>query len=126
MKLVHKASGAVLASQISRAVTLKARLIGLLGRNAFPEGEALVLEPCSSIHTFFMQFPIDAAFLSNDGRVLKLYESLQPWRATRIHPSAALVVELPAGTLARTGTREGDRLVFVAGPARGPSDGRAI
>lgn len=126
MTLVHEASGAVLASKIERAVTVKARLIGLLGRDAFPAGEALVLEPCSSIHTFFMRFPIDAAFLSDDGRVLKTYQSMKPWRATRIHPSAALVVELPAGTLARTGTREGDRLAFLAGPALRREDGRSI
>ena len=114
MTLVHCSSGAVLASQVRRAASLKERLIGLLGSDGLPEGEALVLEPCSSIHTFFMRFPIDVAFLSPDGRVLKLYKALKPWRATRLYPSAAMAVELPAGTCERTGTREGDRLELLA------------
>jgi uncharacterized membrane protein (UPF0127 family) len=113
MKLVHKTSGAILARHVERAVTVGARLIGLLGRDALAEGEALVIEPCSSIHTFFMRFAIDVAFLSDDGRVLGTYQAMKPWRATRLYPSAALVVEMPAGTLERTGTREGDRLAFV-------------
>ena len=114
MKLVHLRTGAVLANHVERAATVKSRLLGLLGREALPEGEALLLEPCTSIHTFFMRFPIDVAFVGADGRVLKLYESLKPWRATWLHRTAALAIELPAGTCERTGTRDGDRLELRA------------
>jgi uncharacterized membrane protein (UPF0127 family) len=91
---------------------MRARLRGLLGRDGLPEGAALVIEPCTSIHTFFMRFSIDAAFVNKAGRVVRAIAEIKPWRATRIYPSAALVVELPAGTLARTGTLEGDELSF--------------
>jgi len=103
-------TGAVLAHRLERARTPLARLRGLLGRTSLPEGEALMIEPCASIHTFFMRFPIDAAFLSQDLRVVRAIAALKPWRATRLHRDAAMVVELPGGTLARTGTREGDVL----------------
>jgi len=103
-------TGAVLAHRVERARAPLARLRGLLGRSALPEGEALVIEPCASIHTFFMRFPIDAAFLSHDLRVVRAIADLKPWRATLPHRGAAMVVELPGGTLARTGTREGDVL----------------
>jgi uncharacterized membrane protein (UPF0127 family) len=43
---------------------------------------------------------------------------MKPWRATRVYPSAAMVVELPAGTLQRTGTSEGDVLMFEAQSTR--------
>ena len=112
MRLLNRRSGAALATDVERAVTVRARLRGLLGRTSLPEGAALVIEPCTSIHTLFMRFPIDAAFLSKQGRVLRAISDLRPWRATRIYPAAALVVELPAGTLSRTGTREGDELAF--------------
>ena len=114
MRLVHQRSGAVLAERVERAATLPSRLAGLLGRDALAEGEALLLEPCTSIHTFFMRFTIDVTFLGRDGRVLRAIPCLRPWRATRLYPSAALAVELPSGTLDRTGTREGDQLVFIA------------
>ena len=101
---------AVLASRVERAATPIERIRGLLGRESLPDGDALLIEPCTSIHTFFMRFPIDAAFLSRDFRVIRAISRLKPWRATRFHPRAAMVVELPGGTLARTGTREGDLL----------------
>jgi uncharacterized protein len=103
-------TGAVLAHRAERAAAPIARLRGLLGRQSLPDGEALVIEPCTSIHTFFMRFAIDAVFLSRDLRVIRAISSLKPWRATRLYPRAALAVELPGGTLLRTGTREGDVL----------------
>ena len=36
------------------------------------------------------------------------------FRESRFHPRAAMVVELPDGTLARTGTREGDLLELAS------------
>jgi uncharacterized membrane protein (UPF0127 family) len=118
MRLVNQGSGAVLAERVERAVTVRQRLRGLLGRSSLPEGEALVIEPCSSIHTFFMRFSIDAAFLARGGRVVRAISGMKPWRATRVYPSAAMVVELPAGTLQRTGTSEGDVLMFEAQSTR--------
>jgi uncharacterized membrane protein (UPF0127 family) len=110
MILRNGRTGAVLAERVERASTPFARLRGLLGRRALGDGEALVIDPCASIHTFFMRFPIDAAFLSRDLAVVRTLIGLRPWRATRFHRRAAMVVELPAGTLARTQTREGDVL----------------
>ena len=94
-------------------MTVRTRLRGLLGRDSLPDGAALVIEPCTSIHTFFMRFSIDAAFLDRAGRVVRAISNLRPWRATRIYPKAAMVVELPAGTLRRTDTREGDALHWL-------------
>ena len=111
-RLWNPRTGAVLAQRVERARTPWARLRGLLGRDALPGGEALCIEPCTSIHTFFMRFPIDALFLRRDGLVVRAVASLRPFRATRFYPSAAMAVELPAGTLLRTGTREGDVLAF--------------
>lgn len=112
MRLINGRNGAVLAEKVERAQTMTARLRGLLGRPSLPEGEALVIEPCSSIHTFFMRFAIDAAFVARDGRVVRAISAMRPWRATRLYPAAAMAVELPAGTLARSGTGEGDVLLF--------------
>jgi uncharacterized membrane protein (UPF0127 family) len=113
VRLVNRRNGAVLAERVERAASVRARLKGLLGRTSLPEGEALCIAPCTSIHTFFMKFPIDAAFLRRDGLLLRAIGDLRPWRATRVYPAAAMVLELPAGTLERTSTREGDVLDLV-------------
>ncbi|MFL5457464.1 MAG: DUF192 domain-containing protein [Myxococcales bacterium] len=109
---MNRRNGAVLAERIERATRLWERMRGLLGRRELREGDGLAIEPCTSIHTFFMGFPIDAAFLDRNGRVIRAIPHLRPFRATRVYPSATQVVELPAGRLARTETREGDSLSF--------------
>ena len=112
LRLVNRTRGAVLADRVESAHRIRDRLRGLLGRAELGRGEALAIRPCASVHTFFMRFEIDAVFLDRDGRVLRALAGLRPWRATRFHLRAEQVVELPAGTVARTGTREGDELAF--------------
>jgi uncharacterized membrane protein (UPF0127 family) len=112
IRLVNRTRGALLADRVEVAAAMGERLRGLLGRAELPSGSALAIAPCAAIHTFFMKFAIDALFLDREGRVVRALPGLRPWRATRFHRQAAQVVELPAGTLARTGTREGDQLAF--------------
>ncbi len=52
------------------AVTAWARMRGLLGRS--PHDMVLVLAPCKAVHTFGMTHPIDIAFISHDGYVLRV------------------------------------------------------
>ena len=112
MRIVNRRTGAVLADRVEKATSVRARLRGLLGRKGLDPGSALVIAPCTSIHTFFMQFTIDAAFLGRDGRVIRAISSLRPWRATRIYPAATMVVEFREGALADGDVREGDTLAF--------------
>lgn len=104
----------LLATRVVEAKSFAARFVGLMGRRELPMGEGLLISPCNSIHTFFMRIAIDAAFLDAGGTVLKRYDALPPWRATTIHFKAQSVLELPAGTLAASGTSEGDVLHFEA------------
>jgi uncharacterized protein len=88
------------------------RMRGLLGRSGLGEGEGLLLRPASSIHTFFMRFPIDAVFLGRSGEVLKVAQHLAPWRAARCS-GARSVLELPAGESSRRGIEPGVQLLPV-------------
>ncbi len=112
MGLQNCRNGHVLATQIEFATTFKARLKGLLGRPSLPPGNALVLHPCSSIHTFFMRFAIDVLFLNGDFEVVAVLESLSPYRASKIYRHSRVVVELPAGVVQETDTKAGDKLNF--------------
>ncbi len=102
--------GTLVAARVEEATRFFARLRGLLGRDGLAEGAGFLIAPCSSIHTFFMRFPIDVLFLGEGGRALRAISALRPFRTTRIYPAAACVVELPAGALARSNTAEGDQL----------------
>jgi hypothetical protein len=82
---------------------------GLLGRKGLDAGEGLLIRPASSIHMFFMRFPIDAVFLDRDLAVRKVVAGLKPWRIAFAR-GAKSVVELSAGEAARRGIGPGDRL----------------
>ena len=87
------------------------RMRGLLGRSSLDAGEGLLLRPASSIHTWFMRFPIDAVFLAQDGTVVGIADNLLPWRAAA-RRGARSVLELTSGECERRGLRTGERLVF--------------
>jgi hypothetical protein len=62
------------------ADTFFPRLLGLMFRRDLPAGEGLLITRCNAIHTLFMRFPIDAAFLDRDGAVVRVVRDIKPWR----------------------------------------------
>lgn len=108
MKITNLSNNAVLADKARVADTFWSRLIGLLNRNSLEKGEALVLKPANSIHTFFMRFPIDALFLDKNSKVIGITHVIKPFRFSPVYFGAYSVIELPAGTLQLTQTKLGD------------------
>jgi hypothetical protein len=104
--------GTQLASEAHAARGFWSRLVGLLGRSSLQAGEALVLEPCNSIHTAFMRFPIDVVYVDRSGRVVKVISNLRPFRVSAVLRGARSAIELPSGTIGDTGTAPGDQLAF--------------
>ena len=111
MRLVqarNAARGTVLGTRLRLADSWWHRLRGLLGRPRLRPGEGLVIEPCRAVHMAGMSYAIDVAFVARDGKVIALYPGLEPGARTRWHREAYRALELPAGTLAATGTCAGD------------------
>jgi uncharacterized protein len=112
---------APLAERLETASSLWAKFMGLMGRASLPAGEGLWLPASNGIHMMFMRFPIDAVFVSRrdgDGvrRVLSVHRRLRAW--TGLVPlvrGADGVLELPVGTIDRTGTAVGDRVEVLEG-----------
>jgi uncharacterized membrane protein (UPF0127 family) len=113
VKVINTSKNTVLADKAKVADTFLKRLIGLLSRSFLNKGEALILNPSNSIHSFFMHFTIDVLFLDKNNRVVKAIASLKPWRLTKIYFNAALTIELPVGTIQLTSTREGDTISLI-------------
>jgi uncharacterized protein len=102
-----------IATDVAVAEGIWSRFMGLMGKRELPADHGLCLKPCSQIHMFFMRFPIDAVFIDGDGRVLRCYPDLKPWRVTRIVSKAKACLELPAGTIAGAQLQVGDVLRLV-------------
>lgn len=114
LRVLNTTRGSVLAARCGEARSFLARGRGLMGRPALATGEGLLIEPCSSVHSFFMRFPIDVVFADRQHRVVGLTEAMAPNRPYAGARGARYVVELPAGTIAATGTRLGDVLRIEA------------
>jgi len=106
-------SGVTVAGHVEEATSLLRRGLGLMFRRDLPEGHGLALTPCNSIHMLFMRFPLDVAFCDREGRVLRVYNGIRPWRLSRIVRGARTAFELPEGTLARAEVTRGTVLRLV-------------
>ena len=108
--LINERTGSILARTVELAVDSASRRRGLVGRDSLADLHALVLAPCNAVHTCFMQFAIDVLFVRRDGRVVKIVERMGAWRVTASLRAFA-TIELPAGTLRRSGSAYGDRII---------------
>jgi uncharacterized protein len=100
------------AITIRQAKTFSARLRGLLFSPPPPPGHALSLEPCASVHTAFMGYPIDVVFLDRQHTILRVVPRLGPWR-TATCPGARQTLEFAQGEAARLGLEPGMRLTIT-------------
>jgi uncharacterized membrane protein (UPF0127 family) len=110
MNIANLTRGTTLATQARRADNFLARGRGLMMAPPLPGGGALVIEPCNSIHMFFMRYPLDIVFLDKTGEVVFMYRGIKPWRMGRVVRGARLAIELPEGVINDSGTQVGDRI----------------
>lgn len=98
MKVEIRYRGKILATDILIADDPVSRVIGLMFRKA-PRGNGLLLDPCNSIHTFFMRYSLDIVFITRSNQVVKIVRNMRPWRMTWIYWRAKKTLEVPAGKL---------------------------
>jgi uncharacterized protein len=119
LRVSNLTRGTVLATCLEVADSGPKRSKGLLGRKELVAGGGLWIIPCESVHTFFMQFPIDLVYLDRKNKVRKVCGSVPPWRLSACL-SARSILELPSGTIRNTQTQPGDTLELA--PADGTPD----
>ena len=111
VRAVNQTKDATLAGRVKVASNPWSRFWGLMGKRGLGEDEAVLIDPCYSVHTMFMRFPIDVVYLTKDNRVLKIADDMRPWRAS-VGKGAKRVLEMPSGAAARQGLEAGDEVVF--------------
>ena len=109
LALTNTRTNQIVASTLLPAFDSASRKRGLLKHDSLPDGSALIIAPSNAVHTFFMRFAIDIAFVAKDGRVVKVRRDVRPWRLAAAWRAFA-VVELPVGALERAGVQPGDLL----------------
>ena len=103
----NKDKKTTLAHGVRWAHTHGDRARGLIGET---EPRGLLLSTRFGIHTIGLKFPIDVAVMDFECYVRAVRRNLPPYSFFFWNPRYATVLELPGGTLARTGTALGDYL----------------
>jgi len=111
-----------LAERLEVADGLWGKFMGLMGRSSLAPDAGLWLPGSNGIHMMFMRFAIDAVFVgkadpARDGArpVVSVHRGLRAW--TGLVPlvrGANGVLELPVGTIEKSGTVVGDLVVLDA------------
>ena len=109
LRVRNRTRDCVLADRADIADTSAKRRTGLLKHTGLAEGEGLWIVPCEGVHTFRMKFAIDVVFLNRKRKILKIRPNMVRSRLS-LSLLAHSVLELPAGTLEKTGTKAGDEL----------------
>ena len=111
VRIINETTGAVLADDARVARSVVARTRGLMFRRSLADGEALVIDPCSSIHMMWMFMPIDAVFYDREGVVTKVARNVKPWIGlSGGGKGARAVIEMRVGDAA--GVESGHKLAF--------------
>ena len=96
---LRKSTGELVVARLKVADRFWSRLVGLQFRRSLPPDAGLLVTPCRAIHTCFVRFTIDAAFLDADGRILAVRRNIKPWRFAFGPSQTRSVLEIPAGAI---------------------------
>jgi len=102
----------LIASEVLKAKNFLNRLLGLTVRRKLKDKEGFFIEDCSSIHTFWMRYSIDAVFLDRKNQVVAIHNNIRPFRMTPFIKNAFSVLELGSGTIEKTSLSVGDLIRF--------------
>lgn len=98
--LKNMTDNTIILSDLEIAATFLSRLKGLLGRKSLRIESGLLINPCNSVHCFFMQFPIDVVFVDKDNRVCQIITNMKPGKVSPIVGKAKYVIEGNANVFA--------------------------
>jgi uncharacterized protein len=111
-RLINERTGQTVGASVHTASGAWGSFAGLMLKKELPDGHGLLFQPARGIHTHFMRFPIDLIFLDEANRVIKIRDTMVPWRFE--FTSAACVIEMNAGVAKAKDVRPGDQLRFEA------------
>ena len=96
---------------VRHAKSLMSQTIGLIGAK---QAYALLLRTRFGIHTFGLRFPIDVVILDTTYHIVALKKNLKPNRIFVWSPIWSLVIELPAGSIAKKRLHIGDHVKLIS------------
>lgn len=112
VKVLNKATGEVILGNVNIADNFIYRFKGLMGRKGLDHGEALLIKPCSSVHSFHMKFLFDVAFVDKNNRVIHIIHSMKPWLLSPVVRNSKYVIEA-SGDYFKTKLKVDDEIEII-------------
>lgn len=110
LKLICKKNKYILSQNMKQTKTLRDKMQGLIGKKPLKPLEALWLQACPSVHTFFMTFKIDVIFTNRDFKVIALFEQVPARRILWGGFKAYHAFELFESSILKAQVQKGDDL----------------
>jgi uncharacterized membrane protein (UPF0127 family) len=110
--ILKNSKGEMICEKAKVADTMFTRILGLMFSKDLAAQHGLLICPCNSIHTFFMNYSLDIIFLDKKFQVVKVIYNMHPWRISWMYFRAHQVLEMKAGHL-RSGVEVGEKLEVV-------------
>jgi len=111
--IINKSKNQLLANKARIAKGFFARALGLMFRKSMNPDEALIFYRATSIHTFFMRFPLDVVFVDKNMKIIKICSNLKPSRVV-FCPKAFMTIEFVSKLRTRYPLEIGDNLELKA------------
>lgn len=109
-KIIIKKNSQVITDNARRADNFFTRFKGLMFVKEIDDNYALHIMPCNQIHMLNMRFALDVIYLSENGRVVKVDENVQPGKICKTVRNAKSVIEMKAFAASKLGINQGDVL----------------
>jgi hypothetical protein len=101
----------VLFSRVKWAGNPFLKMKGLLGKKSLDQEEALLFPKAPSLHTYFMKFTIDIAFLDPSKKVVACMQNVKPGRILP-YIRSRYTIEMPENSIKNKDINLGDQLLW--------------
>lgn len=110
MKVLDEDTGLTIVENLKPAYSFTKRLKGLMFDKRMQPQSGVHIKPCTSVHTFFMKFPIDIIYVDREMKVVGLEHSLEPGKTGKRFKNVHSVIELEVGRILDLGITVGQTL----------------
>lgn len=112
--LMNTQTNQPVAEHLIRATSPLSRAIGLLGKKSMDTNSGIYFPKCRSIHTHFMQFPIDILFVDDTLTVTDVFPKTNPWKFVFAKSKTSKhAIELASGRAEQTAVSKGTKLCIT-------------
>ncbi len=113
VRVINCSTGKSIFDKVFLTESFKDRFLGLMFKKLPIDFDALIIDKCTAVHSFFMRFDIDLIFLNREKVVIDIEKGLKPYRVSNFVKDSYYVIETVSNKTALEKFSVGDIIDFV-------------